>query len=152
MDNGPSRNTTGHHLWDLTEARKVFPSSGAISAAPSYNDPGWVLTGGPTAARRGDIGAVLLKYQSSSTTSLPLQRTSPEAGFRGGLYGDNMIAQQSSSYVSSNLSEWSHSWAMRRPKKNQKITINDVDCETTPLCWEKNKLTMTGRLEVTTRT
>ena len=40
---------------------------------------------------------------------------------------------------------------MRKPKKPQKITINNVDGETTPLFWEKNKLTVTGLLEVTMR-
>ena len=60
-----------------------------------------------------------------------------------GVYGDNMIAQQSSSYVSSDLNEWSHSWAMRKPQK-KRLTINNGDVETSPLCWEKNKLTVTG--------
>ena len=80
-------------------------------------DPGHFLTGGPPTARRGDRGVVSLQDWLSLTASSPLQRTSPEAGFRGGVYGDNMITQQSSSYVSSNSSEWSHSWAMRKPKK-----------------------------------
>ena len=96
------------------------------------------MTGGPPAARRGDRGAVSLHDQSPSTASLLLHRTSPEAGFRGGVYGNHMIAQQSSSYVSSNPSDWSHSWAIKKPKK-----INNVHGETMPLCWEKNKLTMT---------
>ena len=72
----------------------MFPPSGAISAAPSYNDAGKFLTGGPPAARRGDRGAVLLKDQSPLTASLPLQRDSPEAGFRGWVYGDNTIASE----------------------------------------------------------
>ena len=80
-------------------------------------DPGQFLTGGPPAARRGDRGTVSLQYWSPSTALLPLQRTSPEAGFRGGVYGENIIAQQSSSDVSSNPIEWSHSWAMRKQKK-----------------------------------
>ena len=98
----------------------MLPYSGAISAAPSYTDPGRFFTGGPPSERRGGIGAVYLQDQSPSTASSPLQRTSPEAGFQGGVYGDNMIAQQSSSYVGSDLSEWSHSWEMRKPKKNPK--------------------------------
>ena len=73
--------------------------------------------GGPPEATRSYRGMVSLQDQSPSTASSPLQRTSPEAGFQGGVYGDNMIAQQSSSYVSSDPSEWSHSWAMRKPKK-----------------------------------
>ena len=32
------------------------------------------------------------------------------------------------------------------------IKVNNCDCETTPLYWEKNKLTVTGWLEVTMRT
>ena len=130
----------------------MFPSSGAISAAPPYSDPERILTGGPPAAKRGDIGVVSLQDGSPSTASLPLKRTSPEAGFGGGVHGNNIIAQQSSSYVISDLSEWSHSWAMRKQKKNQKITINNVDGETIPLCREKNKLTVTGLIEVTMRT
>ena len=34
-----------------------------------------------------------------------------------GVHGDNIIAQKSRLYVSSNSSEWSHPWAMRKPKK-----------------------------------
>ena len=79
----------------------MFPSSGAIRAAPSYNDPGRILTGGLPAARRGDRGTVLLQDQSSSNVSSPLQRTSLKAGFPEGIYADNMITQQSSSNVSS---------------------------------------------------
>ena len=75
------------------------------------------LMGGPSAARRQDIGVVSLKHQSPSTASSPLQRTSPESGFRGGVYRENMMAQQSSSDVSSDLNEWSHSGAMRKPEK-----------------------------------
>ena len=93
------------------------------------------MTGGPPAARRGDRGAVSLHDQSPSTASLLLHRTSPEAGFRGGVYGENMIAQKGCLYVSSDPSEWSYSWAMRKPKKNRKIKINNVDGLTTPLCW-----------------
>ena len=76
MDNGPSKNTTGHQILYLTEARKMFPSSGAISAARSYNDPGQILTGGAPEAKRGGIGAVLLQDQLPSTASSPLQRMS----------------------------------------------------------------------------
>ena len=97
----------------------VFPSSGTISATSSYNDPGRILTVGPPAARRGDIGAVSLQDQLPSTASSPLQRTSPELGFQGGVYGDNMFDQQSSSDVSSDWNEWSRSWAMRK-QKNKK--------------------------------
>ena len=82
-----------------------------------YNDPGQILTGGLPAARRVDRGAVSLQDQLPSTAPSPLQREGPEAGFRGGVYGNNVIAQKSSSYVSINSSEWSHSWAMRKPKK-----------------------------------
>ena len=89
--------------------------------------------GGPPAARRGDRGAVSLQDRSPPTASSSLQRANPEAGFRGGVYGDNMIAQQSSSDVSSNPNVCSHSWLMRKPKKNKEITINNSDGETTPL-------------------
>ena len=82
-------------------------------------DSGLFFTGGLSAARRGDRVAVSLKYRLPSMVSSPLQRTGPEAGFRGGLYGKNMIAQQSSSDLSSDPNKWSHSWAMRKPKKNQ---------------------------------
>ena len=34
-----------------------------------------------------------------------------------GVYGDNMIAQKISLDVSSDPNEWSHSWAIRKPKK-----------------------------------
>ena len=94
------------HRWSQQGGRhipQVFPSSSAIT--PSYNDPGRILTGGPPAARRWDRGVVSLQDWSPSTALLPLQRTSPEAGFRGGVYGDNIIAQQISSYVSSDLNE-----------------------------------------------
>ena len=100
--------------------------------------------GGLPAARIGDREDVLLQDWSPSMASSPLQRTSPEAGFLEGVYGDNMISQQNSSDVSSDPNEWSHSWAMRKQKKNQKITVNKGDGETTPLCWEKNKLTLTA--------
>ena len=80
-------------------------------------DPGNFLTDGPPTTRRRDRGAVSLQYRSTLTASWPVQRTSAEAGFQGGVYGDNMIAQKSSSYVSSDPSEWSHSWEMRKPKK-----------------------------------
>ena len=63
-----------------------------------------------------------------------------------------MIAQKRSLDVSSDPNEWSHSWTMRKPPKKTKITINNIGGETTPLCWEKNKLTVTGCLEVTLRT
>ena len=65
-----------------------------------------------------------------------------------GIYGDNIISQHSILDVSRNPSKWSHSWAMRKQKK----TINISNGETTSLCWEKNKLTVTGWLEVTMRT
>ena len=52
--------------------------------APSYNDPERILTVGPPAERRWDRVAVLLQDQSPSMALSPLQRTIPEAGFRGG--------------------------------------------------------------------
>ena len=55
--------------------------------------PGQFLTGGLPTVRRGDIGAVTLQYCLPSTAPSSLQITSPEAGFRGGVYGDNTIAQ-----------------------------------------------------------
>ena len=64
---------------------RLFPSSGTISTTPSYNDPGRILTGGPPAARRGDIGAVLLQDKSPSTASSPLQKTSWTRLPRGGI-------------------------------------------------------------------
>ena len=72
------------HQWPQQGGRqilRVFLSYDAISAAPSYNDPGNVLMGRPPASRRGDRGVVLLQDQLPSTALLPLQRTSPEAGF-----------------------------------------------------------------------
>ena len=98
----------------------MFPPSGAISAAPLYNDPGRFLTGEPSAVRRGDKGTVSLQDRSPLTASLPLQRTSTSAGFQRGVYGNNMIVQQGISDVSSDPNEWSHSWAIRKPKNNQK--------------------------------
>ena len=105
---------------------------------------GFFLRGGPPAARRGDICMVPLQDWLLLTASLPLQKTSPQAGFQGGVYGDNMIAMKSSSDVSSDLNEWSHSWAMRKPKIKIKISINNVYSEMTPLRWDKNKLTVAG--------
>ena len=79
------------------------------------------LTGGTPSERRGDRGEVLLQDWLPSTASSPLQRTSPEEGFQGGVYDENMIAQQSSLDVSRDLNEWSHSWEMRKQRKmNQK--------------------------------
>ena len=83
----------------------MFPYSGAISTALSYNDPGRIFTGGPPVARRGDRGVVLLQYQLPSTVSWPLQKTSSEAGFRGWLYGESMVARKSSLDVSSDPNE-----------------------------------------------
>ena len=60
-----------------------------------------------------------------------------------GVYGKNMIALKISLDVSSDTNEWSYSCQMGNPKKN-KITNKNGDGETKPLCWEKNKLTMTG--------
>ena len=105
-------------------------------------NPGQFLTGGTPAARRGNRGTMSLQYRSPLTASLPLQRTIPEAGFRGGVYGDNMFAQKISSDVSSDTNEWSHSWENSKPKNNQKITINNSDGETKP--FDRKELTMTG--------
>ena len=94
-------------------------------------NPGQFLTGGPPTAREGDRGAVSLQDQSPSTASSPLQRTSPEVGFRGGVYGDNIIAEKISSYVRSDPSEWSHSWAMRNPppkKQSTMLTVKQHHC------------------------
>ena len=68
-----------------------------------------------------------------------------------GVYGDNMIAQQSISDVSSDTNEWSHSWAMSKPQKTQNINNQQ--------CWRWNdaivmgekKLIVKGWLEVTMR-
>ena len=46
--------------------------------------PGQFLTGGKPTERRGGRGVVPLQDLSPSTASLPLQRTSLEAGFQGG--------------------------------------------------------------------
>ena len=37
-------------------------------------------------------------------------------------------------------------------KKRRKITTNNGDGESTQLCWEKNKLTVTGLIEVPMKT
>ena len=113
---------------------RVFPFSGFISTALSYNDPGRIFTGGPPSAKRGDRGAVSLQDRLPPMASSPLQRTSPEAGFRGRLYCNNVIAQLSSSHVSSNPNEWHTHGQWENPKNPQK-TINNVDSETSPLCW-----------------
>ena len=105
---------------------RVFPSSSAISTALSYNDPGRILTGGTPTERRVDRGAVSLQDRSTLTASLPLQRVIPEAGFQWGVYGDNMIAQKSSSDISSNPNEWSHSWAMIKLKIKKQPTMLTV--------------------------
>ena len=81
--------------------------------------PGQFLTGGTPSAKRGDRDAVPLQYQSPSTVLSPLQRTSSESGFQGGVYGDNMISQKSSSHVSIDLNERSNSWAIRKPRINK---------------------------------
>ena len=54
-----------------------------------------------------------------------------------------MIALRISSDVSRDLNEQSHSWKMRKPKKTKNNNKNG-DSETTPLFWEKNKLTLIG--------
>ena len=64
-------------------------------------NPGLFLTGGLPAEIKGDRGAVPLQDRLPSTALSLLQRTSPEAGFQGGVYGDNIIAKQSSSDVRS---------------------------------------------------
>ena len=112
-------------------------------------DPGQFLMGGPPMARRGDGGAILLQYRLPLTASFPLHITGPEAGFWGGVYGNNMISHQISLNISSYPNKWSHSWAMR--KLNKTITINNGDRETTPLFWEKNRLAATRWLELTLR-
>ena len=83
-------------------------------------DPGRFLTGGLPATRRGDRGAVPLHDHSPSTASSPLQTTSLESGYRGGVYGDNIISQKISLDASSNPNKWSHSWATRNTKKTKK--------------------------------
>ena len=115
-------------------------------------DPGRLLTGGPTTARRGDRGVMSLQDWSQLTASLPLNRTSPEAGFRGGYMAKIWsISKLFRMEASIRMSGHTHGqWGNQ--KKNQKITINNGNGETTPLCWEKNKLTLTGWLEVTKRT
>ena len=59
------------------------------------------------------------------------------------IYSDNMITQQSTSGVISYTNEWSNSSTRRKQIKRQKITINNVDVDTTPLCRDKNKLNVT---------
>ena len=89
--------------------------------ALSYNDPGRILTDGPPSARRVDRVAVSLQDQFLSMASSPLQRTSPEAGFRGGGHMATIsLLRKSTFYVRSDPSEWSHSWAMRKAKNNPK--------------------------------
>ena len=90
-------------------------------------DPGRFLMGGTPAARRGDRGVVLLQDRLPSTAPSSLQRTISEAGLQGRVYGDNMIAQQSSSDEIGNPNDSSHSWAMKKPK------TNDGDGATRPL-------------------
>ena len=56
---------------------QVFLPFGTISAAPSGRrrriiDPSPFFTGGPSVARREDIGAVTLQYWSPSTVLFPL--------------------------------------------------------------------------------
>ena len=63
----------------------------------------------PPLERRGDRGAVTLQDWSPSTAPSPLKMTGTEAVSQGGVYGDNMISQQSNSDVSSDPNEWSHS-------------------------------------------
>ena len=53
------------------------------------------------------------------------------------IYGDNTIAQKISSNVISNPNEWSHSWAMRKPRKTKRKTISDGDGTMRSLCWDK---------------
>ena len=52
------------------------------------------------------------------------------------IYGDNKRAQKSSSNVSINPNEWSHSWKMRKPSKTTTTkTINGGDGATRPFFW-----------------
>ena len=85
---------------------RVFPPPGAISAAPSYNYPGRFLMSGPPSAIIWDRGAVSLQDCLTSTVSSTLQRQVQT--LMREVYGDNMIAQQSSSYISRDPNEWSH--------------------------------------------
>ena len=66
---------------------------------------------------------------------MALFSTSTESSFKGGgVYGDKIIAQKSSSDVSSDPNEWSHSWEMSKPINKTRITINDNGGTTRPLC------------------
>ena len=80
-------------------------------------NPGRFFTGGLPAERKGDRGAVPLQDRLPSTVLSLLHRKSPESGFQGGVYGDNIIDKQSSSDVSSDPNEWSHSCKMRKQRK-----------------------------------
>ena len=60
------------------------------------------------------------------------------------IYGYNTISHKSSSNISRNPNVWSHSWAMRKPRKTTKKKIGNVDGAKKPLCWEKGKLAVKG--------
>ena len=65
----------------------------ALSAQHHHSiNPRRFLMGGTSAARRGYRGVVPLQDWLTLTAPSPLQRTSTEAGFQGGVYGNNMIA------------------------------------------------------------
>ena len=51
-----------------------------------------------------------------------------------------MIAQVSISNLIGDPKKWLHSSVGRNNKKNQNITINNSDSETTPLGWEKKMM------------
>ena len=63
-----------------------------------------------------------------------------------------MITQKRTYDLISDPNYWSHSYTRRKQIKTTKITINHGDGDTTPLFREKNKLAVTGWLEVTMRT
>ena len=102
------------------EISQVFPLSRAISAVLSNYDPERFLAGGQPATIRGDRGVVSLQGWSPLTASSPLKKAKSISRHpRGGIWRQ-YDPSKSSSDVSSDSDEWSHSWVMRKLKTNPK--------------------------------
>ena len=59
------------------------------------------------------------------------------------IYGNDVIYQKNTSNISSNPKKWSHSWAMGKPRKTTRKMIDEGEVETTQLCWENKRYTVT---------
>ena len=96
----------------------MFPTSGAISAAPSYYQYWSIFDGWDASVNkidyRCDSSVIDFTINSVIVTEEDRIRSRLPRGGGGGGYGNNMISQKISLDVSSDPNEWSHSWAMMK--------------------------------------